>query len=72
MKNITLSKEDVRETEGVVILPLKKWKKIEEDLEDLEMYRSENLAKEIKKAREEVKEGKVIGFTEIKKKLKLS
>jgi len=32
-------------------LPLKKWKEIEQQLEDLEMYRSENLAKEIEKRR---------------------
>ncbi|MCL5674262.1 MAG: hypothetical protein M1501_00760 [Candidatus Omnitrophica bacterium] len=72
MKNITLSKEDIQKKEGVVILPLKKWEEIEEELEDWEMYRSENLAKEIKKVREEVKEGKVISFAEVKKKLKIS
>ena len=55
MKNITLSKEDIQEKEGVVVLPLKKWEKIEEELEDLEMYRSENLAKEIAKRRQEKK-----------------
>jgi len=53
MANITLPKADIREKEGVVILPLEKWRKIEEKLEDLEMYRSESLAKEIEKRRKE-------------------
>lgn len=34
-------------------MPLKKWQKIEEELENLEMYRSEALAKEIQKRRKE-------------------
>ena len=71
MKSTTLSKIMVEEKEGVVILPLKKWEKIEEELEDLEVYRSETLAKEIRKAREDVRKGKVLSFTEVKKKLKL-
>ncbi|MBM4177533.1 hypothetical protein FJ208_01910 [Candidatus Gribaldobacteria bacterium] len=37
----------------VVILPLKKWKNIENDLEDLEMYRSTRLAGEIKERRKD-------------------
>ena len=40
MANVVLSKSAIREKEGIVILTLKKWKKIEQDLEDLEMYRS--------------------------------
>ena len=54
-KTITLPKEALREKEGVVILPLKKWREIEEGLEDLEMYRSEGLTKEIAKRRYEKK-----------------
>lgn len=50
-KNIVLPKSAIREKEGIVILPLKKWKIIEEQLEDLEMYNSESLAKEIEKRR---------------------
>ncbi|MBZ1345502.1 MAG: hypothetical protein KY055_02665 [Candidatus Nealsonbacteria bacterium] len=50
-ETITLPKSAIKEKEGVVILPLRKWKKIEENLEDLEMYRSESLAKEIEKRR---------------------
>jgi PHD/YefM family antitoxin component YafN of YafNO toxin-antitoxin module len=54
-KSITLPKSAIREKEGVVILPLEKWKKVEEELEDLEMYRSESLAREINKRRKEKK-----------------
>ena len=53
MANITLPKSAIREKEGIVILPLKKWRKVEGELEDLEMYRSERLAKEIEKRRKE-------------------
>ena len=41
---------------GIVILPIEKWEEIERDLEDLEMYRSENFAKEIAKRRKGKKE----------------
>lgn len=50
-KIISLPKSAIREKEGVVILSLKKWTEIDEALEDLEMYRSESLAKEIGKRR---------------------
>ncbi len=53
MNTIVLPKSVMRGKEGVVILPLKKWQKIEEELENLEMYRSEALAKEIQKRRKE-------------------
>lgn len=61
---ITLPKSALREKEGVVLLPLKRWKKIEEDLEDLEMYRSQNLAKEITKRRKEKKTAPLRGLLE--------
>lgn len=70
-KNITLPKSAIREKEGVVILPLEKWKKVEGELEDLEMYRSEGLAKEIERRRKEVKDGKKITLEELEKKLGL-
>ena len=54
-KNIVLPKSIIREEEGIVILPLKKWKIIEEQLEDLEMYNSKNLAEEIEKRRKSKK-----------------
>ncbi len=50
---ITLPKSAIEGKQGVVILPLRKWKEVEKDLEDLEMYRSESLAKEINKRRKE-------------------
>ena len=57
MSTITISKKLIKfaidEKEGVVILSLEKWKAIEAGLEDLEMYRSEKLAKEISKRRKE-------------------
>ena len=57
MSTITISKKLIKfaidEKEGVVILSLEKWKAIEAGLEDLEMYRSEGLAKEISKRRKE-------------------
>lgn len=54
MATITTSKKLIKvDKEPVVVLPLKKWKEIESDLEDLEMYRSVNLLKEIKKRRKE-------------------
>lgn len=53
-KTICFSKESL-EKEGVVVLPLRKWRVIEEDLEDLEMYRSVLLASEIARRRKEKK-----------------
>lgn len=52
----------------VVVLPLDYFEKIKEDLE---MYQSKTLRKEIVKARAEVKKGKVLTFEEAKKKLAL-
>jgi len=50
-KSIVLPRSAIKEKEGIVILPLKKWKIIEQQLEDLEMYSSEGLAREIEKRR---------------------
>lgn len=52
---ITLPRSAFKEGEGVVVLPIRQWKKIEEALEDLEMHRSESFAKEIAKRRKEKK-----------------
>jgi hypothetical protein len=41
--------------EPVVVLPIQKWREIENAREDLEMYSSENLRRSIAKAREEKK-----------------
>lgn len=51
--NIVLPRSVIRGKEGVVILPLEKWEKIEGALEDLEMYQSESLTREIDKRRKE-------------------
>ena len=53
----------------VVILPLEYFERLKEDME---MYRSKKLPKEIAKARKEIKKGKFFTFVETKKKLKLS
>lgn len=52
-KNIVLPRSAIREKEGIVILPLRKWKRVEKELEDLEMYRSERFTREIEKRRKE-------------------
>lgn len=52
----------------VVVLPLDYFEKIKEDLE---MYQSKALRKEIVKARTEIKKGKFLTFEEAKKKLAL-
>lgn len=64
MANIVLPRTTFREKEGVVILPLKKWREIERKLEDLEMYGSE-LAREIERRR---KEKKVVSLSGLLKK----
>jgi len=68
MKKEKIISKNFQINEGVVILPLKKWKEIEEELEDLEMYRSKTLPKEIEKRR---KEKKVIPLESLLKKYKI-
>lgn len=54
MAIITIAEKSIKiNKEPVVVLPLKKWAMIESELEDLEMYRSANLTKEIAKRRKE-------------------
>lgn len=53
----------------VVVLPMKEWREIEDSLEDLEMYTSKTLAKDIAKARREVKRGETFSIEEAEKKL---
>lgn len=50
--------------EPVVVLPIKKWREIENALEDMEMYTSEKFRKDIEKAR---KEKKVISLEKLLK-----
>lgn len=52
---IILPRSAIKEGAGFVILPIQRWKKIEEALEDLEMYHSEVLSKEITIRRREKK-----------------
>ncbi|MBT9169657.1 MAG: hypothetical protein DDT19_03020 [Syntrophomonadaceae bacterium] len=67
-KTITLPKTLIRRKEGVAILPLEEYERIKEDLE---MFQSKRLAKEIEKARKEAKAGKVISLEELERKLNL-
>lgn len=52
----------------VVILPLEDFETMKENLE---MYQSKKLVKDIAKARQEVSKGKVLSFEEVKRKLML-
>jgi hypothetical protein len=54
--------------EPVVVLPMKKWREIEDALEDLEMYTSEKLRKDIATAR---KEKKIISLERLLKKYRI-
>lgn len=54
MTTITIAEKSIRvDKEPIVVLTLKKWAMIESELEDLEMYRSVNLAQEIAKRRKD-------------------
>lgn len=52
----------------VVVLPLSEYEKMREDLE---MFKSRSLAKDIKKARADVASGKTYNLSQIKKLLNL-
>ncbi len=67
-KTITLSKALIQRKKGIAILPLEEYERIKEDLE---MLQSKRLAKEIEKARKEVKSGNVIRLEELERKLNL-
>ena len=67
-KTITLPKTLIRRKEGVAILPLEEYERIKEDIE---MLQSKKLAKEIEKAREEVKRKEVLSLEELERKLNL-
>ena len=61
MGTITISKSKVEKKKRVVVLPLDAYEAIQEELE---MLRSKNLAKDIKKARIEIKSGRVVSFAD--------
>lgn len=58
--------------EPVVVVPVEQWKKIEDALEDLTMYLSKKLQRNIRRARSEVRKGQVLTFKEVQKKLGLA
>ncbi len=53
--------------ESVVVLPIKEWEEIEASLEDLAMYASEKLRKDIKKSRLEVRGDEFFSMEEVEK-----
>jgi predicted metal-binding protein len=55
--------------EPAVILSMKKWKEIEDILEDYEMCTSVKFRKDIIKARREIKKGKLLTLEEVEKRL---
>ena len=67
-KNITLPNTLIRRKQGIAILPLEEYERMKEDLE---MFQSKKLAKDIERARREAKEGKVITLKELEKELNL-
>lgn len=52
----------------VVVLPLEDYERI---IEDLEMYRSKAFVMSIKRAREDVRRGRVYSLAEVKRRLKI-
>ncbi len=71
MNSLTLVKNIKHQKIGklpLVVLPLGDYEKMKEDLE---MFYSKKLPKEIKKAREEIKKGNTFTFNELKKRLKI-
>ena len=72
MKSLTARKKISEASIGklpVVILPLEDYERMREDLE---MLQSRTLPRKIRKAREEVRKGRVVTLAEVKKKLNLS
>ena len=67
-QTITLPKTLIKRKQGVAVLPLEEYEKMKEDLE---MLQSKKLAKEIEKARKEVKKGEFITLEELERKLNL-
>ncbi len=55
INNFALAQKFLAGQQGLVVLPLKKWQKIENALEDLEMYRSADFIKEIARRRQDKK-----------------
>lgn len=66
-RNIILPKSFAKK-DGLVILPLEKYERMKEDLE---MLQSKKLLRDIAKARQEIKKGKVISLEDMERHLKL-
>ena len=62
-EKISIPKKYITEN-GVVVLPLEVYEKLQEDVE---MLYGEKLADEIEKSRNEIKEGKTLTITELRK-----
>lgn len=67
-KNITLPKVLIKRKQGIAILPLEEYEKIKEDLE---MFQSKKLLKDIERARKEIKQERVISLEQVERKLNL-
>lgn len=67
---IYLNKQEEKKVGNLpaIVLPLEYYEKMKEDLE---MFRSKKIQKDIKKSRTEIKRGNTISFSEVKKKLRL-
>lgn len=68
LETITLSINKVAKQGGVVVLPLEEYERLREDLD---MAQAKKLPKEITRARQEAREGKVISLVEARKRLRL-
>lgn len=53
--------------EPVVVVPVKEWQEIEDSLEDLAMYTSGKLRKDIQKSRVEAGRGNLFSIEEVEK-----
>ncbi|OGH73910.1 MAG: hypothetical protein A3C90_02740 [Candidatus Magasanikbacteria bacterium RIFCSPHIGHO2_02_FULL_51_14] len=58
--------------EPVVLVPLKRWKKIENSLEDLDMFLSRTVRRDIARARGEVRKGRTVSFDAAMRKIGIS
>jgi PHD/YefM family antitoxin component YafN of YafNO toxin-antitoxin module len=67
-KNLITIPKPLLKKQGIVVLSLEEYERMKEDFE---MLQSKNLAKEIAKARKEIKQGKTLTLEEVKKELNL-
>lgn len=67
-KNLITIPKPLLKKQGIVVLFLEEYERMKEDFE---MLQSKNLAKEIAKAKKEIKQGKTLTLEEVKKELNL-